>query len=460
MKLDKAPQGYFTSNVNDTEIVLYLTEDLLPSDNSLEKLEYMAETFDVDKRIIGLPDLHFKDKNFVPSGMTIPIRGYFSPLLLGPNNDGMGSMRLRVQGNELSEAQIERIFSELKRRIAMFRRKEDIIPRDTLDTIFRSGIRDVINDWGFEESDLSKFEDNGTVKEFGKEEDLSAFFPKDRPANLPEFVPGHDIYERGGKCIAVLDGTSHFIELFKVEKSIDASIQDDLGVGESDYFFLIHAGAGDVTIVSHRSYLNKNENKYRIEEPIGLSAYNSFALAGNFGNANRLYIYRILKEIIEDIIPAKHEMEIFSDVPHDYLEYHQDQDLFVHRKGASKLFPGKFYFEDHPWRKTGTPYLFPSCVGGDAYIIVNELGNADALNTVSHGAGRLIRKDRAIDLYRDQKLGDAMKHKIKLFRYGVDDIEGQNPLAFKDIDIIMQTFESFNLARPITKLKPLASLKA
>jgi len=33
-------------------------------------------------------------------------------------------------------------------------------------------------------------------------------------------------------------------------------------------------------------------------------------------------------------------------------------------------------------------------------------------------------------------------------------------LAFKDIDIIMKTFESFNLARPVTKLKPLASLKA
>jgi len=237
-------------------------------------------------------------------------------------------------------------------------------------------------------------------------------------------------------------------------------MQQELDVRETDFFFLIHAGAGDVTILSHRSYLNRNENKYQIDDLVGLSAYNSFAVAGNFGHANRLYIYRVLKEVIADCIPETEKLEIFSDVPHDYLEYHESEDLFVHRKGASKLFPGSHYPEGHTWHKTGTPYLFPSCVGGDAYIIINEAGNSEALNTVSHGAGRLIRKDRAIDLYRDHSLDDAMKHRIKLFRYGVDDIEGQNPLAFKDIDIIMKTFESFNLARPVTKLKPLASLKA
>ena len=108
MKLKEMPQGHFSARVNDTDIVLYLTDDLLPSDDSLQKLEYMAETFDIDKRIIGLPDLHFKDKNFVPSGMTIPLRGYFSPLLLGPNNDGMGALQFRIPGDGLSDVTIEK----------------------------------------------------------------------------------------------------------------------------------------------------------------------------------------------------------------------------------------------------------------------------------------------------------------------------------------------------------------
>ena len=460
MKLEKMPDGHFSLTVNDTRINLYLTEDLLPSDDSLEKLEFMANTFDIDERLIGLPDLHFKDKNFVPSGMTIPIRGYFSPLLLGPNNDGMGALHLRVSGEGLSPDAIEQIFLELKQRIVMFRRREDIIDRGTLDRIFRSGIKDITADWGFTEGDLSKFEDNGIVKQFDDDEDLTAFFPEERPDNLPDFVPGHEIYERGGKCIGVLDGTSHFIELFQLEFNINEKQADILDIRDRDYFFLIHAGAGDICLVSHRAYLGHNENKYYPGTDVGEKALNSFAIAGNYGYANRLFIYKILREVIEECIPDLVHAEIFSDVPHDYIEHRTTENLFIHRKGASKLFPGDFYSADHSWYQTGTPYVFPSCVGGDAYIITNVEGNDASYNTVSHGAGRLIRKERAIDLYRGRNIDDMMKHRIKLFRYGVDQIEGQNPLAFKDIENIIKTFQDFNLAYPVSKIKPLASLKA
>ena len=103
----------------------------------------------------------------------------------------------------------------------MFRRDEDIIGRDMVDSIFRSGIQDVASDWGFGQDDLLKFEDQGFVKQFSADEDLEQYFPKERPESLPPFVPGHEIYERGGKCIGVLDGTSHFIELFQQDHNID-----------------------------------------------------------------------------------------------------------------------------------------------------------------------------------------------------------------------------------------------
>ena len=183
-------------------------------------------------------------------------------------------------------------------------------------------------------------------------------------------------------------------------------------------------------------------------------------MAGNYGFANRLFIYRVLRKVVEECVSGLNEVRIFSDIPHDYLEYDKEDDLFIHRKGAAKLNPGDSYPDGHAWRSTGQPYLFPSCVGGDAYIITNVQGNSESFYTVSHGAGRLIRKDRAIDLYKNSSIADTMKHEIKLFRYGVDQIEGQNPLAFKDIDTIMETFQRFELAHPVTKLRPLASLKA
>jgi tRNA-splicing ligase RtcB (3'-phosphate/5'-hydroxy nucleic acid ligase) len=459
MKLLKSPQGYYTSTIDDTGILLYLTKELLPSDNSLEKLKYIARKYNIDKNIIALPDLHFKVKNFIPSGMVTPIRGYFSPQLLGPNNDGMGSLKFRIKGGALSEGAVSSIFNAIKERIVMFRRESDIINRETLNTIFHTGIQEVIEEWGFSKKDLDAFEDKGCVKKF-KEENIASFFPKSRPKNLPSFVPDHDVYKSGKKCIGVLDGTSHFIELFKVDKSLNLEKEKNLNIEKDDYFFLIHAGAGDVCIASHREYLGKNDNKYGLNTDIGQKAYNSFAVAGNYGYANRLYIYKVLKEVLEEFVPKLEFVEIFSDVPHDYIELHKNNDLFIHRKGAAKIFPGSYYKKGHKWRDTGTPYLFPSCVGGDAYIISNSMGNPESLYTVSHGAGRLIRKDKAIDLYKNNNLDESMKYKIKLFRYGVDQIEGQNPLAFKDMDVIMKTLEKFNLSSPISKLRPIASLKA
>jgi hypothetical protein len=47
-----------------------------------------------------------------------------------------------------------------------------------------------------------------------------------------------------------------------------------------------------------------------------------------------------------------------------------------------------------------------------------------------------------------------------LFRYGKDKIKSQNPKAFKNIKLVLKSFNKFNLAYPISLLKPIASLKA
>jgi len=459
MNLIKTNEGCFSSCVNDTSIILYLSEDLLPDDDSLEKLSSIAREFNVHKQIISLPDLHFKVKNFVPSGMTIPLNGEFSPKLLGPNNDGMGALKLRIRGSELNNSDIQKIFTALRENIVLFRRDVDIIDKSLLKTIFMSGVHGIIEELGFKKTDLDKFEDKGCTKKFTNFIEVENAFPDERSQLLPEFVPNHDIFDRGKKCIGTLDGTSHFIELFKVNQTINKEYNEYLDIDCRDYFFLVHAGSGDIGIISHRAYLNKNSNKYNLKEKLGINAFNALAVAGNYGYANRLYIYKIIKEVVTDILSEIESVEIFSDVPHDYLE-RSSNNIFIHRKGAVKLSPANCFSTENRWSKTGTPYIFPSCVGGDAYIVSNSAGNQASYYTTSHGAGRLLRKDKAINKYKKINIADTMKNKIMLFRYGVDQIEGQNPLAFKDVDKMLKIFQDFNLAYPVTKLQPLASLKA
>ena len=68
--------------------------------------------FNIHGDIIALPDLHFKVKNFIPSGMTIATKNSFSPLLLGPNNDGIGLVKFSPEKN-LKRQDIDEIFSKI-----------------------------------------------------------------------------------------------------------------------------------------------------------------------------------------------------------------------------------------------------------------------------------------------------------------------------------------------------------
>ena len=459
MRLLKSDSGYYHFSANGVQVILYLTDDLFPEDASLEKLQFISQTFPVKQRMIALPDLHFKVKNFVPSGMTIPLENGFSPLLLGPNNDGMGALRFSLTGAQLTEQQITAVFTALKKRVVMFRRRKDVVRRDVLENVFIRGIRDQITEWGFSRDDLLKFEDRGCAEEFSSAAEIQKVFPAQRPEQLPDFVPGHDLWERGGKCLGVLDGTSHFIELFKTEAIEDETAARALGCGLHHYYFLLHAGAGDICLISHRAYLDNERSFLSWNSERGQAAFKAFNATANFGFANRLFTYKILRETLEEQIPNLHEVELISDIPHDYIQ-RDSEGSFIHRKGATRLAPAGEFDPVHPFGQTGMPYLFPSSMGGDAYLIANREGNENAFFTVSHGAGRLMRKDSAIARFKERAVEQDLQHRILLFRYGVDQIEGQNPRAFKDMDRVMQLISRFNLAQPILKLRPLASLKA
>ena len=78
-ELKKSELGHYFLSCGDTNINFYLQTEHLPKDKSIEKLKTIARTFDIYGDLTALPDLHFKVKNFVPSGMTIALKNSFSP---------------------------------------------------------------------------------------------------------------------------------------------------------------------------------------------------------------------------------------------------------------------------------------------------------------------------------------------------------------------------------------------
>ena len=165
---------------------------------------------------------------------------------------------------------------------------------------------------------------------------------------------------------------------------------------------------------------------------------------------------KIVKDTLKKRFSNKVNIEILNDNSHDFLDFDIKTKIFTHRKGAVKISPSKKGI----WEKTGEPYFLPSYVGGDGYILSNFKGNKKSFYCTSHGVGRMYDKNETLKVFKNVSFAKSLNNKIKLFRYGKDKINSQNPKAFKNINLVLKSFKKYNLAYPICSLKPIASLKA
>ncbi len=113
----------------------------------------------------------------------------------------------------------------------------------------------------------------------------------------------------------------------------------------------------------------------------------------------------------------------------------EGRELIVHRKGATPAAEGELG-------------IIPGSMTAAGYIVKGK-GNAEALNSASHGAGRKMSRKAA----RESISGSEMK-KI-LSRHGVTLVGGgtdEAPIAYKDIDQVMQS--QTNLVEVIGKFTP------
>ena len=63
-----------------------------------------------------MPDLNFKSKNFIPSGVSVPLKKSISPILLTPNNDSIGSLHFKLK-KKLEKNKLKKIINSLKKKL-------------------------------------------------------------------------------------------------------------------------------------------------------------------------------------------------------------------------------------------------------------------------------------------------------------------------------------------------------
>ena len=222
---------FYSKKKNNIKINFFLRKEFIPKDKSFEKLDLICKKYPILKKLVCLPDLNFKIKNFIPSGIVVPTKKYFFPSLLGTGNDGMILLKLSID-KKISSNDINKLFRKIKSEISIFRRERPKISEKKLSAMLFWDLKNILNYFGFKKkNEYEKFEyfDN----KFSKKEKLLRIIKKqNHKFNFPKFVPSQSILKRSSHCIGVLDGTSHFIDIYKIKNA--SQKLDSL-----DYYFLV-----------------------------------------------------------------------------------------------------------------------------------------------------------------------------------------------------------------------------
>ena len=252
------------------------------------------------------------------------------------------------------------------------------------------------------------------------------------------------LYEPALRQLGTLGGGNHFIEL---QRASDDSL-----------WIMMHSGSRNIgkQIADHYGKVAKYYNKLWYSEVIpGLEFlpietqyakeyFNEMEYCVKFAFANR----RLMMERVCDIIQNELknvDFEPMINIAHNYAawEHHFDNNVIVHRKGATRAYKGEIG-------------IIPGSMGTRSYI-VEGLGNPESFMSCSHGAGRVMGRKEAI---KKLNLKDVIKFMDeKKIVHSIKDVNqlDEAPAAYKDIDIVMKN--QADLVRPIETLYPIAVVK-
>jgi tRNA-splicing ligase RtcB (3'-phosphate/5'-hydroxy nucleic acid ligase) len=199
--------------------------------------------------------------------------------------------------------------------------------------------------------------------------------------------------------------------------------------------------------------------------PEGRAYLGAMAAAANFAWANRQAIADAVREAVARVLgraAAEGTRQVY-DVAHNVAkrEVHGGRELLVHRKGATRAFPAGSEEVPEPYRAVGQPVFIPGSMGTSSYVLAGEPGAMErAFGSACHGAGRALSRTEA----RRRVTGAGLRRELEARGIVVRSpsskgLAEEAPLAYKDVDRVVDIVARAGLARPVARLTPLGVIK-
>lgn len=252
-------------------------------------------------------------------------------------------------------------------------------------------------------------------------------FYREEFKNIP-FVKS--LLDKAYKQLGTSGGGNHFVE-FGIVRLTETKPEWKLEPGEY-IAVLSHSGSRGLgaNIAKHYTYLATKQcplpsNAQHLAW-LDLSTHDgqeywlAMNLAGDYAKACHDDIHRrIAKALGKQIVFTIENHHNFA-----WKEIINDQELIVHRKGATPAAKGQLG-------------IIPGSMTTNGFI-VEGLGNENSINSASHGAGRLHSRSACKQQFTKSDVKKAIKEAgVQLIGGNVDEA----PMAYKDINTVMQAQE-------------------
>jgi len=233
---------------------------------------------------------------------------------------------------------------------------------------------------------------------------------------------------------------NHFVEFgeFTVEHK-------ELGLEPGVYLALLsHSGSRGTgaQVCDHYSRVARAKHKdlpkelsylawLDLDSADGREYWAAMELMGQYASANHHLIHKhIARHLGAGVL-----LDIENHHNFAWKERHGGRDLIVHRKGATPA-------------GAGVLGVIPGSMASPTFVARGK-GNADSLNSASHGAGRVMSRHKARESFNWKMVTPYLEERgVKLISAGLDEV----PMVYKNIEQVMAA--QTDLVEPLAKFFP------
>ena len=421
--------------------------------SSIEEVDLEDETG--DPYVYDFTVAH-DDHNFVANGFVV-------------SNCGIRLMASKLHKDDVDRSSMERLVDTLFRKVPTGVGSSGALRVDEpeLKRVLQRGATWAVNQGYGSDADLDVIEENGQVE--GADPDAVSSRAR----------------ERGLGQIGTLGSGNHFLEVGYVSEVIDEQAARVMGLDEGTITVIIHSGSrgfGYQVCDDALSDMDRAMNKYGIDlpdrqlactpidSPEGRKYVAGMRSAINYAFANRQVMAhntRLSFEEALDVTPREHGLFTVYEVAHNIAKFEThrvnggEQEVCVHRKGATRALPTGHPLVPGRYQKVGQPVLIPGDMGRYSYVLVGtDRAMDETFGSTCHGAGRQMSRRQARKTSGNRNITAELASEGIIVRGESDrTVREEISEAYKDVANVVDAVEGAGISKKVAQLKPLGVIK-